>query len=281
MLGSSLGGLSVFRLSLSPENRIILNITVLLWTHLPQAPMRQFQAKHVLLTYAQCGELDPFKVVSHLGDLGAECIIGRENHADGGVHLHCFATFEEKFRTRNPRWADVEGCHPNCQPCKTTPEKMYDYAIKDGEVVAGGLERPSGIRDGENDSKWGRILLASTRDEFFALVKELDPRSLGYAHSSVMRCADWLFPPLRESYVTPTGITFDTTNFPELEQWVQTHLRESVVGKLKSGHIYPRVFERRGASRRRDPWRSRMPPGGPQDPPLLPASRAGTPPVFA
>lgn len=201
--------------------------------------MRRLQVKHVLLTYAQCGELDPFKIVDHLGDLGAECIVGRENHADGGVHLHCFATFEEKFRTSNDRWADVDGCHPNAQPCKTTPEKMYDYAIKDGDVVAGGLERPSGVRDGEPASKWGLILNASTRDEFFALVKELDPRSLGYAHGSVMRCADWLFPTVREPYITPANISFDTSDFPELDDWVRTHLRSTVEGKLETSSIVP------------------------------------------
>lgn len=201
--------------------------------------MRRFQFKHVLLTYAQCGELDPFKVVEHLGDLGAECIVGREDHADGGVHLHCFATFEEKFRTRDERWADVEGCHPNAQPCKTTPEKMYDYAIKDGEVVAGGLGRPSGVRDGENGSKWGQILNAGSRDEFFALVQELDPRALGYAHASVMRCADWLFPVVREPYVSPAGVSFDTSAFPELDDWVRDYLRGSVVGECSLSSIPP------------------------------------------
>lgn len=44
----------------------------------------RFAARFALLTYAQCGDLDPFAVNDHLGSLGAECIVGRENHGDGG-----------------------------------------------------------------------------------------------------------------------------------------------------------------------------------------------------
>ena len=59
----------------------------------------RFAAQYGLLTYAQSGELDPFRVVDHLGNLGAECIIGRESHSDGGLHLHAFFMFERKFES--------------------------------------------------------------------------------------------------------------------------------------------------------------------------------------
>ena len=48
-------------------------------------------------------------------------------------------------------------------------------------------------------------------------------------------------------------------------------------GKFKSGHIYPRVFERRGASRQSDPCRSRMPPRGAPGHPLLYGLAGGGP----
>ena len=99
----------------------------------------RFAARYGLLTYAQSGELDPFRVVNHLADLGAECIIGREDHADGGVHLHAFFMFERKFESRNVRVFDVDGCHPNIVRGYGTPEKGWDYATKDGDVVGGGL----------------------------------------------------------------------------------------------------------------------------------------------
>lgn len=73
----------------------------------------RFCAKYGLLTYPQCGDLDPWKIVAMLGDLGAECIIGRESHVDGGLHLHAFFLFERKFESRNVRIFDVDGHHPN------------------------------------------------------------------------------------------------------------------------------------------------------------------------
>ena len=99
-----------------------------------------FNAKYVLLTYAQCGDLDPWAVVDHLAELRAECIIGREAHADGGTHLHCFAHFDRKFRSRRADVFDVLGCHPNVSPTYTTPQAGWDYACKDGDIVAGGLQ---------------------------------------------------------------------------------------------------------------------------------------------
>ena len=99
-----------------------------------------FNAKYVLLTYAQCGDLDPWAIVNHLAELRAECIVGRETHADGGTHLHCFAHFERKFRSRRADVFDVLGCHPNVSPTYTTPQAGWDYACKDGDIVAGGLQ---------------------------------------------------------------------------------------------------------------------------------------------
>ena len=55
----------------------------------------RFAAKYGLLTYAQSDGLDPFAIVNHLGDLGLECIVGRELHDDGGTHYHAF--FMSKF----------------------------------------------------------------------------------------------------------------------------------------------------------------------------------------
>lgn len=57
-----------------------------------------FNARYALLTYAQCGDLDPFAVSDHFTELGAECIVAREDHADGGTHLHSFVDFGRKYR---------------------------------------------------------------------------------------------------------------------------------------------------------------------------------------
>ena len=74
--------------------------------------------------------------------------------------------WERQFETRNVRLFDVDGCHPNISPIRRTPEAAYDYAIKDGDVVAGGLERPSRDSLASAGSKWAEIIAATTRDQF-------------------------------------------------------------------------------------------------------------------
>lgn len=190
----------------------------------------RFAARYVLLTYAQCGDLDPFRVVEHLGSLGAECIIGREDHADGGIHLHAFTDFNRKFQSRNERVFDVDGRHPNVLIGRRTPEAMWDYATKDGDVVAGGLERPSGEGLSETSSKWSRILLAETREEFFALIQELDPRALCVSFGSIRTYADWRYRPTPDPYQHPSSVRLCTDQYPELDDWVQRNLARHETG---------------------------------------------------
>lgn len=197
----------------------------------------RFQAKHGLLTYAQCGDLDPQLIVEHLGRLGAECIIGREDHQLGGIHLHCFFSFERKYTTRDCRAFDVAGCHPNIVASYGTPERGWDYATKDGDVVAGGLERPSGdstpvLRSG---SHWSTIVLAETRDEFFELCKDLDPRSLCVNFPSLRAYADWRYRLDRSPYTHPGDIILDTDQVPALSRWAHENLGHSDGGELWQG----------------------------------------------
>ena len=132
----------------------------------------RLQSRYVLLTYSQCGDLDPQLVCDHLATIPAECLIGRENHADGGIHLHAFVDFGRRVNIRDQRLFDVDGRHPNIQPCGRTPQKMLDYAIKDGDVVAGGLDPDLGGEDVSGDGTvWHTIANAETVDRFWELVR--------------------------------------------------------------------------------------------------------------
>lgn len=184
----------------------------------------RFQAQYALLTYAQCGDLDPFRVSDHLSELGAECIIGREHHADEGVHLHAFVDFGRRFRTTSCRKFDVDGCHPNVQPFGRTPEKGYDYAIKDGDVVAGGLERPDGGRVSEASPQWATILAATTEREFFELCEELAPRMLLTNFTSLRAFANWRFRPDPTPYEHPGCLSIETDNVAELNEWSRENI---------------------------------------------------------
>lgn len=192
----------------------------------------RLQSRYVLLTYAQCGNLDPFEVVELLSRLGAECIVGREIHADEGIHLHAFVDFGKRPDIRSERFADVEGRHPNVQPFGRTPEKGWDYATKDGDVVAGGLARPNGKTVDEASNVWARICLAESRDRFWELVRDLAPRALLTNFNSLRAYADWNFRPEKSEYSTPRGVSFDLSEVPSLDEWVRDNLLgDRVVGE--------------------------------------------------
>lgn len=189
----------------------------------------KFEARYGLLTYAQCGTLDPWRVVNHLGDLGAECIVGLEDHVDGGLHLHAFFMFERKFGTRNERVFDVDGKHPNIVRGYGTPEKGWDYATKDGNVVGGGLARPSRDRVSKAGEVWSELVLAEDRETFFELCKELAPRALLCSFPSLRCYADWRYREDPTPYEHPGGLEFDTSEYPGLDSWVSQNLGGSGV----------------------------------------------------
>ena len=59
-------------------------------------PHFDYHFRYALITYSQCGDLSPERVGERFQELGALLVIGRENHADGGIHLHCFVDFGRK-----------------------------------------------------------------------------------------------------------------------------------------------------------------------------------------
>lgn len=191
----------------------------------------RFAAKYGLLTYSALG-LDgdyvadlAIQIVGALGALGAECIIGRENHLDGGFHLHAFFMFERKFESRNVRIFDVDGHHPNIVRGYSSPDAGCKYAIKEGDVVGGGLD-PDSLRApvGSDGGVWSTICMAETRDEFFEACARLAPRALCCSFTSLSCYADWKYRPVHEPYRSPEGLQFDTSGFPECAEWVQRDL---------------------------------------------------------
>lgn len=195
-----------------------------------------FKGKHVLLTFAQSPDLDPAEVDNLVRRLGGECIIGRENHADGGIHFHCFVQFEHEFESSDARVFDVGGRHPNVRKMYRTPEKGYDYAIKDGDVVGGSLERPSGASLGKSGDKWLEIVASETREEFFEAAARLDPKSLCCSFVSLSKYADWKYRVDRAPYSTPGGVSIITDGVYGLDEWVRGNLGVNIPGELLAGN---------------------------------------------
>lgn len=187
-------------------------------------------SRYVLLTYAQCGNLDEWHVNDHMATLGAECIVGREIHpTTGGIHLHVFVDFGRKFRSRSPQVFDVDGRHPNVSPSRGTPEKGYDYAIKDGDVIAGGLERPrprGGMHVGA-ENIFNIAHLCESPNEFLELCDEVDRGNLADRFPSRRAYADWRFKADAEPYVTPGGATFASGALDGRDDW----LAQSGIGR--------------------------------------------------
>lgn len=201
-------------------------------------------ARYFLVTYGHVDQLDPFTIVDFFGSLGAECIVSLEQyHATLGVHYHVFADFGRKFRSRRADIFDVQGFHPNISPSRGTPEAGYDYAIKDGDVVAGGLARPSGVVPSNRAAKWHTILDAETRDEFYALCEELDPERLVCSFGQIQKFADWRYRVEQKPYASPDGV-FDLANYGDLGEWRDSFLFTNTAGR----YVWPDCCRPRGGA---------------------------------
>lgn len=185
-----------------------------------------FHARYGLFTYAQCGEIDPFKLVDHYSSLEAECIIGREQHADGGTHLHVFADFGRKRKFRGTTVFDVEGQHPNIVPSRGSPRRGYEYATKDGDIVGGGLEPPAGGGDQTNskDQTMAHLVSLESADEFWESIRELAPGLLLRNFPSLSSYASWRFRPRIEAYTTPSELSFCTESIRGLDDWCRGNI---------------------------------------------------------
>ncbi|AUW34335.1 replication-associated protein [Gemyduguivirus recro1] len=185
----------------------------------------RFAAKYGLLTYSQAPNLDPFDIVNLLAELGAECIVGRENHQDGGTHYHAFFMFPREFRTRNPRVFDCGGYHPNILRGRKTPRAMYEYATKDGDICGGGLEAPEDEpRTSSSDDFWAAVFAAEGREETFRVAREINVGLFGRYYFQVRAIGEGKAIKNPLDYVSPAALEFSTSSYPELDDWCETYL---------------------------------------------------------
>lgn len=114
-------------------------------------PNFDFHARNVFLTYPQC-TLSPGDglalLTSICGDRWAFAVVAREQHEDGGDHLHVLICFRRKFRTRNERYFDLDngrggGFHPNIQTVRGLND-VYAYVTKEQDFIEVG-DKPAGL----------------------------------------------------------------------------------------------------------------------------------------
>jgi len=96
--------------------------------------------KYLLVTYPRADECGVGDIINVLRGAQLEFRLGRERHADGGVHYHtlCHKVGGKRIDSVSPRFLDVR-CdgrvfHPNLQIVYRTPERAWDYVGKEGDV---------------------------------------------------------------------------------------------------------------------------------------------------
>lgn len=91
----------------------------------------QINSSRLFLTYPQCS-LDKQLVYDYLLNhfKPEELLVAHELHANGDDHLHCYLRFNQAYRTRDPRFADLQGgYHGNYQGCRSA-KHVLKYCTK-------------------------------------------------------------------------------------------------------------------------------------------------------
>lgn len=97
----------------------------------------QICSKRLFLTYPEC----PITKERALEVLQAKIptidkyVIASEKHQNGNDHLHCYLELTEQLRSRDSRFADIEGYHGNYQGCRST-KNVAKYVTKEDNFIA-------------------------------------------------------------------------------------------------------------------------------------------------
>lgn len=123
--------------------------------------------KKILLTYPQWDvapvffqeQFTQFCEVNNL-DLEYDICCKEDHHETEGTHIHCYCQFRKAVKTRNERFFDLCGHHPNIEIVKSTPHKVVQYVMKDGNYTEYNQEmRPICPFDKLSKSEKNRYLL--------------------------------------------------------------------------------------------------------------------------
>lgn len=172
-----------------------------------EASSFRYNARKVFLTYPRCDIPMP-EMLEALTAIKAykHYVIGQEHHEDEGLHLHVVLSYPTPVNTRNERFWDIRGFHPNIQKPQNI-ENCIGYCKKEGNFLTNWPET----------KEWGDILTeATTSEEFFSLVRANQPKEYVINHERLEYFADKHFqrptspfnPPFQmEEWTLPESIT--------------------------------------------------------------------------
>lgn len=162
--------------------------------------MFKLQARSVLLTYPQCNLEKEY--VLHALENKTDIkyySIGQEHHADGNLHLHCYLYFAAKLVTRDQRYFDIDGHHPNI---------ISNVRSRDGSIKYTTKEDENPLQKLPSTDKWGDIVNNSKDgQEFLQKIKETYPREYCLNLERLEYTARNVFKPPKVTY-TPRFVTF-------------------------------------------------------------------------
>lgn len=154
-------------------------------------PNFQIESKRFFLTYphyGESGECESF----FKRQPGIQCfIIASECHADGTAHLHIYAEYTTRLRTRNERYFDVNQAHPNIQAVRSKTA-VLEYVCKDRNYIAR-------KKLGDDWSEWklklkrnyGDLITQSdTKTDFMENAKEWFPKDFILSNDRLQLYAD-------------------------------------------------------------------------------------------
>lgn len=177
-------------------------------------PEFRLYSKNVFLTYPQVDfERDDLLQFLRTKE-PTYLLVGSERHADGGRHYHCCLSFERKLNIRDPSFFDFRGFHPNIQSSRKITD-VIRYCKKEGDFAEEGT---SPVK-----RSWREVADATTKDEFFKIVKEVSPRDYVLSYDRLHQFAE-NFESNKENY-EPEYTDFDIPL--ELDDWVETEMRVS------------------------------------------------------
>lgn len=116
--------------------------------------MFQFNSSSVCLTYSNvakqgfesrvdislCNSTELSKFLCTVHDKGGiqYIVVSKESHKDGNIHFHAGIKLKSAFRTRDDRFWDWNGIHPNVQSARQFTQ-WVKYVKKDGDFIEEGF----------------------------------------------------------------------------------------------------------------------------------------------
>jgi hypothetical protein len=210
--------------------------------------------RYFLFTFSQSGESWPYQdFVDIINALGGKYLIGRERHADGGYHFHCFVDFERKYEWEDPhkfcvgnrgsrppsKFEAASGrlcpgkVHGNILKISKTQWHAFDYVQKYGDIVAQNCDRPP-VRgpNSTRDDNYTESFSAKTKTDFLAHVKGHSARDFVICGLNIRKTADFLYgidykPPETQDNVA-MGVRIHWDRYPSVRLWFREYFADPV-----------------------------------------------------